>query len=352
MDEMTQRPQAPAGPNMMGDFLKDPRNLTSALVFLAAAMNGRSQGQGLGQSIANAGVAGMGFRGGLDRGLRNQRIQDDAIQAQNLERSQNQENRQAQLGIQRQGVELQGQQLNQTERLAREQMDNAVKLKSMPDVLTPEQRRLTNAQAGYYDRMPKEGGSGSEGSLRNKMFEDLFRLQWTEEVKAASLENRPPDVLKIIPQMSNLMQGLSFVPENLQMEYGADGKLYVKIPGNPAGTPPASAVPNAEPGVVVTPEPEGVDFLAPGQAPQAPVSQRTLEQADIANARSKPKRGGPGPSSADVQEFKLTKINDDQLRAYLRDPRLKKDQAVGIREELRRRDVRRRAENSTSPGLR
>jgi hypothetical protein len=318
------------GPGMMQGFFKDPRNLATALVFLAAAAQPKQDGQsGVAHGLQSA-VGALGFRGGLDRGLRQQRIQDEGIQQQRLRDSQAQENEKARTLIAQQGLGLQGAQLNQNERLAQENRAHQERLAQTARPNTPEEAQLIRAQAGYYNRMPAAGsGDGSsESKMRTKMFEDLFATQWKSEVDQAALEGRPPDVTKILPQMSNFAAGLSMVPMGLRMERGADGQLSIVIPGGADGAPPAGAPAAAVPGSGMSPvEPAGVDFSAP------PVDPKQFKPI-------RP-RGSSAPSSEFITEQQLGTMDGERLRTFLRDPRLSKDQAVKIRQELAKRTSQR-----------
>ncbi len=335
MDEQQQ------GPGMFKQFISDPRNLSTALVFLASALQQRQPGQSPLSGVANAGVTALGFRGGLEQGIRKNQLTDDEIQARNLERSQEQENRQVQLNLQQQGVDLQGKQLSQNERLAQQQMQTQRDLATAVRPETPEEANLKNAMAGYYGRMPKDGTGGSGKDYRSQMFEDLFREQWKQEVQSAALENRAPDVTKIMPQMANLMTGLSYLPMGMQFERGSDGTLFIKVPGNPDGAPPASVPAGGQP-----PGRPGVAppvVAAVSQVPDVPIDlSATTPQAP--RVRPAP-RGASAPDPYKILEEhdlkttreQLRKLDDQTLIKYLKDPRLSKQQAIAIRESLRNR---------------
>jgi hypothetical protein len=297
-------------------FFMDPQNLATGLVFLAALSQPRQRGQSSVGKVAQSAAGAFGFRGGLQQGMRKNAMEDEEQRARRLEESRQEEARQRSSKAQQQGLGLQERQLTQAERLAKEGREHEVKLKGMPDALTPEQKKVLTSQAGYYDRMPREtAGAGSDASLRNKLFEDAFRLHWEQEVKNAALEGRQPDITRTIPQLSNLMAGISALPMGLKITRREDGTLGIEIPGAPGAPLESSLEPFA-----TTPQRQPVPQLPSERSPAALIGGAAA--SGVAKLLGAP----PNPNA--------------ELERIARDPNATPEQRVAARNKLREQAIR------------
>lgn len=325
-------------------FFKDPRNLATGLVFLAALAQPRRDGQSPLAAAGERAVGALAFRGGLDSGIRRQRNEEEDRQQRKLKGDKERELAERQVVIGEQGLGLQRDQLSQAERLAREQNANAIALRQTPQAQTPEQAALDRAMAAYYGRMPK--GTGVDAGMFGidpQMLQDISKLQWEQEVKNAALEGRTPDPIKVTNSLFDFMRSIQAAGAAGAgtLVRTTDGGFALQTDALAPGQVPGQDAPGlgSEPPNMTIPAP-GVNFAAATPAP----SPEELK-------RIRP-RGSNVPSPVMDEVRALSKLSEDQLRQFLKDPRLTKEQIVSVREELRTRDVRKRAMNSSSPGLR
>lgn len=309
-------------------FLSDPRNLATGLVFLASALQRGNDGESSAAHAARSAVGALGFRGGLDTGLKNDQERDAAIQAQRLEQSQRQENEQARIRLQQEGVGIQREGLGQNERLAKDAAAARAAEFAAGAPGRAAQANEANAQAGYYNRMPKEGSGKSDPWSADGVLGKTFVQLTTEEQKQAALEGRPFDPTKVMPAMAQAMKIYPFMAAGMNLETKPDGTVGIRLPGNPDGGPPPSAPVAAAPGALpIAPAAADVrpSLDLSSTTPQAPATER--------HGRG---NQAPNPYEPEFQQnlAQVRALPTPQLEKFLKDPRLTKDQAVIVRSEL------------------
>jgi hypothetical protein len=330
-------------PNKIQEFFTDPRNLATGLVFLAALAQPRSPGQSTAGAIGERAVGALGFRGGLDKGIRAQREKEEETAARRLEESRADELRRRQVTVQEQGLGLQREQLTQADRLAKEQRDLTKELATTVRPETPEEAELKRQMAGYYGRMPASTGrGGSESDLRTKILEDLSRIRWEQENQQAALEGRQPDYSRVLADVVNFSSDLMKIPPGAKITRQADGTFGISLPGDSDPTAP----PGSEP-VPLTPHPSEVPPPITDIGTAAVLSQPTKPRTKSRTST------GVGQAVAQQDTAALEKLDEQQLLQIIKNPRVSKDIQVRARQELRgRRTVEALQRGGMEPGMR
>jgi hypothetical protein len=174
-----------------------------------------------------------------------------------------------------------------------------------------------------------------------EMLKSMQSLLWAQETEDARMNGRTPDPLKVTNMLGEFvgsMQAMFAAGGGGTITRRPDGGYSFKTdPVVDPTAPPETA--NTPPAPFTMPAP-GVDFST------------ALPQVPVENPKPIRPRGNNTPSPVMDEIRALQAKTEDQLRQFLKDPRLTKAQLISVREELRSRDVRKRALNSSSPGLR
>lgn len=303
--------QQPQGPmTNVQNFFKDPKNLATGLVFLAALAQGRRPGQSTAGQVGERALGALAFRGGIDSSQRKQKIQDDQLAEQKLQQSKDNEFKNRQVAIGEQGLDLQRSGQSQAARLAAD--ENASRERTAVAEGASE-IRLRDSQARLNDRTDPNlrSGSGSganDDPTGSKTIHDLMVEQWKAEVADAQLNGRTPDPMKLINSVGDLLQANSVMQPGASLVRNPDGSIarYVAKPsealappGQPGGPTPSAAPPSV--------------FLTPGDLEPKPRPKRAptaVERQQNASTHESSQLG------TEAQGFQKAEDVDKYIKKY------------------------------------
>lgn len=138
-------------------FFARPENLATALVIATGLTGERRSGQSRVNKLFETGVAGLGFRGGLEQGVQQQRRQQEQDRQSAVRQAADISTQNAQVRQGAQRNELQQQQLEQDAQQFQTEQDRL----SQPRPLNPSEIALNNAQAQHLTALASSKGSTS-----------------------------------------------------------------------------------------------------------------------------------------------------------------------------------------------
>jgi hypothetical protein len=295
--QASQPQQQQQGPNLP-DWMKDPANIMTGLVFLASLAQPRAPGQSSLGAFGERAVGALGVRGGLAKGVREQELTAAEAEAKRQQEAATRQYQQQQVGVAQQGIAVDREKLASQEKQTAAEISAREKLKGIPEALPPEQADYLKAQAEWLRRRNAEGAAGGKASEHDKFLSEWLIRYGLQEIdqenQNAFQEGRKPDLAGVMKKVTDTSRVLEAVKAGAAFSTDPDtGDLGFKKPAPVAGSEqaPGTALPGQAGTPAALPAPVG-----PGLDPAA-----LQEQARKTGRERAVGRKGPAPSEILMQ---------------------------------------------------